>query len=114
MTGEAPIACGRGSVPGGRGHRQRRSRASAGRRRADLDGARTHAFGRSGANRAALSQWIRDRGLARHGRSVVSTDPIVVTVDSAADRTTLTLSPLARSLLERTPPPPPVLRRADR
>ena len=49
---------------------------------------------------------------ARQGVSVVSTDPILVTVDSAADRTTLTLSPLARSLLESTPAP--VSRRADR
>lgn len=42
---------------------------------------------------------------ARQGGSVVATDPILVTVDSAADRTALTLSPLARSLLETTPPP---------
>ena len=49
---------------------------------------------------------------ARQGVSVVSTDPILVTVDSAADRTALTLSPLARSLLESAPPP--VSRRADR
>jgi hypothetical protein len=49
---------------------------------------------------------------ARQGLSVVSTDPILVTVDSAADRTALTLSPLARSLLESTPAP--VSRRADR
>jgi len=49
---------------------------------------------------------------ARQGASVVATDPILVTVDSAADRTTLTLSPLARSLLESTPPP--VSRRSDR
>ncbi|HEV8380744.1 MAG TPA: BatD family protein [Gemmatimonadales bacterium] len=49
---------------------------------------------------------------ARQGGSVVSTDPILVTVDSAADRTTSTLSPLARSLLESTPPP--VSRRSDR
>ena len=49
---------------------------------------------------------------ARQGVSVVATDPILVTVDSAADRTTLTLSPLARALLESTPAP--VSRRADR
>ena len=49
---------------------------------------------------------------ARQGVSVVATDPILVTVDSAADRTALTLSPLARSLLESTPAP--VSRRADR
>src|SRR6267142_844672 len=41
---------------------------------------------------------------ARQGASVVATDPILITVDSAADRMTLTLSPLARSLLESTPP----------
>ena len=49
---------------------------------------------------------------ARQGVSIVATDPILVTVDSAADRTASTLSPLARSLLESTPPP--VSRRADR
>src|SRR5437773_952379 len=49
---------------------------------------------------------------ARQGGSVVATDPILVTVDSAADRTALTLSPLARSLLETTPAP--ISRRADR
>src|SRR3989441_545713 len=49
---------------------------------------------------------------ARQGGSVVATDPILITVDSAADRTTSTLSPLARSLLESTPAP--VSRRADR
>ncbi len=49
---------------------------------------------------------------ARQGVSVVATDPILVTVDSAADRTATTLSPLARALLESTPPP--VSRRADR
>ena len=49
---------------------------------------------------------------ARQGGSIVSTDPILVTVDSAADRTALTLSPLARSLLETTRAP--VSRRADR
>ncbi|HEY7193851.1 MAG TPA: BatD family protein [Gemmatimonadales bacterium] len=49
---------------------------------------------------------------ARQGQSVVSTDPILITVDSAADRTTATLSPLARALLENTPPP--ISRREDR
>src|SRR5467141_3918722 len=49
---------------------------------------------------------------ARQGASVVATDPILVTIDSAADRTTSTLSPLARSLLENTPAP--VSRRTDR
>src|SRR5579859_1424920 len=49
---------------------------------------------------------------ARQGAGVVSTDPILVTVDSAADRSALTLSPLARSLLESARPP--VSRRADR
>jgi hypothetical protein len=49
---------------------------------------------------------------ARQGSSVVATDPILVTIDSAADRMTSTLSPLARSLLESTPAP--VSRRADR
>src|SRR5438876_4366843 len=49
---------------------------------------------------------------ARQGVSVVATEPSLVTVDSAADRTALTLSPLARSLLESTPAP--VSRRADR
>ena len=49
---------------------------------------------------------------ARQGASVVSTDPILVTVDSAADRMAATLSPLARSLLESTPPP--LSRRLDR
>jgi len=49
---------------------------------------------------------------ARQGVSVVSTDPILVTIDSAADRTASTLSPLARSLLESTPLP--VSRRSDR
>src|SRR5438876_10032182 len=49
---------------------------------------------------------------ARQGVRAVATDPILVTVDSAADRTASTLSPLARSLLERTPPP--LSRRADR
>jgi BatD DUF11 like domain len=49
---------------------------------------------------------------ARQGASVVSTDPILVTVDSAADRGGMSLSPLARALLESTPPP--TSRRADR
>lgn len=49
---------------------------------------------------------------AKQGGSVVSTDPILVTVDSAADRSTVALSPLARSLLETAPPP--VSRRPDR
>jgi len=49
---------------------------------------------------------------ARQGVSVVSTEPILITVDSAADRTASTLSPLARSLLESTPPP--LSRREDR
>ena len=49
---------------------------------------------------------------ARQGGSIVATDPILVTVDSAADRMTATLSPLARSLLESTPAP--VSRRSDR
>src|SRR3954462_12316152 len=49
---------------------------------------------------------------ARQSGSIVATDPILVTIDSAADRTTSTLSPLARSLLESTPAP--VSRRADR
>ena len=49
---------------------------------------------------------------ARQGGSVVSTDPILITVDSAADRAALALSPLARALLESTPPP--VSRRPDR
>ena len=49
---------------------------------------------------------------ARQGVSVVATDPILITVDSAADRTVSTLSPLARSLLESTPPP--ISRRSDR
>ena len=49
---------------------------------------------------------------ARQGQSVVSTDPILITIDSAADRTAATLSPLARSLLESTPPP--LSRREDR
>jgi len=49
---------------------------------------------------------------ARQGASVVATDPILITVDSAADRMTSTLSPLARSLLESTPAP--VSRRADK
>jgi len=49
---------------------------------------------------------------ARQGGSVVATDPILITVDSAADRMTSTLSPLARSLLESTPAP--VSRRSDK
>ena len=49
---------------------------------------------------------------ARQGGSIVATDPILITVDSAADRMTSTLSPLARSLLEATPAP--VSRRADK
>ncbi|PYP39469.1 MAG: hypothetical protein DMD48_06370 [Gemmatimonadetes bacterium] len=49
---------------------------------------------------------------AKQGASVVSTDPILVTVDSAADRSTVALSPLARSLLETAPPP--LSRRSDR
>ena len=49
---------------------------------------------------------------ARQGASVVSTDPILITVDSAANRAALSLSPLARALLESTPPP--VSGRADR
>jgi hypothetical protein len=49
---------------------------------------------------------------ARQGVSVVSTDPILVTVDSAADRMAIALSPLARSLLESAPAP--ASRRTDR
>ncbi|HET8712829.1 MAG TPA: BatD family protein [Gemmatimonadales bacterium] len=49
---------------------------------------------------------------ARQSGSVVSTDPILVTVDSAADRAALALSPLARALLESAPPP--VSHRSDR
>lgn len=49
---------------------------------------------------------------ARQGSSVVATDPILITVDSAANRAALSLSPLARALLESTPPP--TSRRADR
>lgn len=49
---------------------------------------------------------------ARQGRSLMSTDFIMVTVDSAADRMASALSPLARSLLETAPPPS--TRRADR
>jgi hypothetical protein len=49
---------------------------------------------------------------ARQGMSVVSTDPILITIDSAADRTAAALSPLARALLESAPAP--VSRRADR
>jgi hypothetical protein len=49
---------------------------------------------------------------ARQGRSLVSTDFIMVTVDSAADRVAMALSPIARSLLEEAPPP--TSSRADR
>lgn len=49
---------------------------------------------------------------ARQGPSVVATDPILITVDSAANRVGMSLSPLARALLETTPPPPS--HRADR
>jgi hypothetical protein len=49
---------------------------------------------------------------ARQGESSVSTDPILITVDSAADRVAAMLSPLARGLLERAPPPAVV--RSDR
>jgi hypothetical protein len=49
---------------------------------------------------------------ARQGSSVVATDPILITVDSAANRAALSLSPLARALLESTPPP--VSHRSDR
>ena len=49
---------------------------------------------------------------ARQGASVVSTDPILITVDSAAERAGASLSPLARALLESAPPP--ASRRADR
>src|SRR5260370_11410479 len=49
---------------------------------------------------------------ARQGRSVESTDPILVTVDSAAARFAVPLSPLARSLLESAPAP--VSHRVDR
>jgi hypothetical protein len=42
---------------------------------------------------------------ARQGASIVSTDPILITVDSAANRVGSSLSPLARSLLETTPVP---------
>lgn len=49
---------------------------------------------------------------ARQGASVVSTEPILVTVDSAADASSVALSPLARSLLESTPPP--ISHRPDR
>lgn len=48
---------------------------------------------------------------ARQGGSVVATDPILITVDSAADRAAVSLSPLVRGLLENTPPP--LSRRAD-
>src|SRR4051812_11339461 len=49
---------------------------------------------------------------ARQGQSVVSTDPILITVDSAPNRTRMSLSPLARALLENTPAP--LSHRADR
>ena len=49
---------------------------------------------------------------ARQGQSIVATDPILVTVDSASDRVATALSPLARALLESAPPPQS--RRADR
>ncbi|MGH7606407.1 MAG: BatD family protein, partial [Gemmatimonadales bacterium] len=42
---------------------------------------------------------------ARQGESVVTTDPILITVDTAASRVASALSPLARSLLESAPPP---------
>jgi hypothetical protein len=42
---------------------------------------------------------------ARQGRSVVSTDPILITVDSAANRFAAALSPLALRMLETAPPP---------
>jgi hypothetical protein len=48
---------------------------------------------------------------ARQGGSIVATDPILITVDSAADRAAVSLSPLVRALLESTAPPPS--RRAD-
>lgn len=53
---------------------------------------------------------------ARQGQSVVATDPILVTVDSASNRVAAALSPLARALLESAPPPAPAQssRRADR
>src|SRR5204862_2060838 len=49
---------------------------------------------------------------ARQGQSVVATDPILITVDSAANQIAVALSPLARALLETTPAP--LSRRADR
>lgn len=49
---------------------------------------------------------------ARQGRSLMSTDFIMITVDSAADHAGASLSPLARALLESAPPP--VSRRNDR
>jgi hypothetical protein len=48
---------------------------------------------------------------ALQGGSVVATDPILITVDSAADRAAISMSPLVRGLLESTPPP--VSRRTD-
>ena len=49
---------------------------------------------------------------ARQGPSVVSTDPILITVDSAPNRIGVSLSPFARALLETTPAP--VSHRTDR
>ena len=49
---------------------------------------------------------------ARQGKSLMSTDFIIVTVDSAADLIATALSPLARSLLESAPAP--ATHRADR
>jgi hypothetical protein len=49
---------------------------------------------------------------ARQGPTIVSTDPILITVDSAANQVGMSLSPLARALLETTPPP--ASHRADR
>lgn len=43
---------------------------------------------------------------ARQGESVVATDPILITVDTATSRVGSSLSPLARRLLEHAPPPP--------
>ncbi|MDP3910609.1 MAG: BatD family protein, partial [Gemmatimonadales bacterium] len=42
---------------------------------------------------------------ARHGRSVVATEPILITVDSAANRFAAALSPIARHMLEAAPAP---------
>ncbi len=49
---------------------------------------------------------------ARQGASLVATDPILITVDSAANRVGMSVSPLARALLETAPPP--ASHRADR